>query len=184
MNKVIIISSPSGCGKDTIVSALLKTIPHSRRIITSTTRIPRQYEEHGKNYYFISRDEFLHLIEKNQFLEWQDVHGELYGTTYDEIQKESSVSFIILDVLGAMRIKKILSDKPILVFLKPPSKEELIRRLQKRSTESDNQIKKRMERYDMELHMSNLFDYTIVNNTIEETSSILIDIIENKNNIK
>ena len=179
MQKVIIISSPSGCGKDTIVSELLNKIPQSRRIITSTTRQPRAYEQYGKNYYFISKDEFLDLIEKNEFLEWQDVHGELYGTTLSEFDKESSVSFVILDVLGAMRIKKLIKQRTSLIFLKPPSKEELKRRLLMRNTENENQIEKRLERYDMELHMSNLFDYSIINSDVKETTDFIINIIEN-----
>lgn len=180
MQKVIIISSPSGCGKDTIVSNLLQKVPYSRRIITSTTRQPRDYEQHGKNYHFISKEEFLDLIENNQFLEWQDVHGELYGTTLSEYEKDSSVSFVILDVLGAMRIKKIIPKKPTLIFLKPPSKDELKRRLKMRKTEDEKQIEKRLERYDMEIHMSNLFDYSFVNSDIEETTDAIIDIIQSQ----
>jgi guanylate kinase len=179
MRKVVIISSPSGCGKDTIVSKLLKEIPKSRRIITSTTRKPRLNEIDRKSYYFITRDKFLSLIQENEFLEWQDVHGELYGTTRSEFSNESEISFVILDVLGAMRIKKLLPNTPTLIFLKPPSREELANRLRKRSSETNSEIEKRLERYDMELHMSNLFDYSIVNSDIQETTDTIKEIIEN-----
>lgn len=169
MKKIIIISSPSGCGKDTIVQSLLSEIPNSRKIITCTTRNKRQGEKHGINYYYSSRKDFLNKIEHNEFLEWQDVHGELYGTLKSEFEKDADVSFLIVDVLGAKRIQKLIKDKKILLFLKPPSKEELMRRLFLRSTETKEEVLKRLERYDMELEASHLFDIVIENDILKES---------------
>lgn len=178
-SKTIIISSPSGCGKDTIVRKLLSVFEHSRKIITSTTRLPRNKEVDGIHYNFIERKKFLSMIENNEFMEWQDVFGELYGIPKQEFLYDKGYSFIILDVLGALRLKKMLGDKSILIFLKPPSKEVLIERLHKRNTESHIEIEKRLERYDMEIEMSELFDYIVVNDDLQISISHIKKIIEN-----
>lgn len=177
--KTIIISSPSGCGKDTVVRRLLPIFEHSRKVITSTTRSPRNQEKDGVHYNFIERKQFLSMIDNNEFMEWQDVFGELYGIPKQEFLYDKGHSFIILDVLGALRLKKILAKNSILVFLKPPSKEVLIERLNNRNTESQNEIHKRLERYDMELEMSDLFDYIVINDHLEDTLSYIQNIIEN-----
>lgn len=167
MKKTVIISSPSGCGKDTIVQSLLSEIPNSRKIITCTTRKKREGEMHAVNYYYSSRKDFLNKIENNEFLEWQDVHGELYGTLKSEFEFEEPISFLILDVLGAKRIQKLLKTKTILIFLKPPSKEELMKRILNRSTETEEEALKRLERYEMELEASELFDVIVENEILE-----------------
>ena len=178
MNKTIIISSPSGCGKDTIVRSLLSIIPNSKKIITCTTRRKREGEVHGVSYYYVSRKEFLDKIENNEFIEWQDVHGELYGTLKSEFNSDSEVSFLIIDVLGAKRIQKLITNKKILIFLKPPSKEELMKRIMKRSTESEDDALKRLERYEMEMEASNLFDVVVENDVLEDSISKIKSIIE------
>lgn len=177
MKKTIIISSPSGCGKDTIVQALLSEIPNSRKIVTCTTRNKREGEKDGINYHYSSRTDFLNKIENNEFIEWQDVHGELYGTLKSEFEFTEDISFLILDVLGAKRIQKLIETKKILIFLKPPSKEELMNRLLNRSTETKAEVIKRLERYDMELQASFLFDVIVENiilqDCIEQIKSII-----------
>jgi guanylate kinase len=178
--KTIIISSPSGCGKDTVVRKLLSIFSNSRKVITSTTRQPRVAEIQGINYNFIEKKKFLSMIDNDEFMEWQDVFGELYGIPKQEFLNNNGHSFIILDVLGALRLKKILMDDSILIFLKPPSKEILIERLKNRKTEDQSQIHKRIERYDMEMEMSELFDYVVINDELEKTISEIIEIIENK----
>lgn len=176
--KTIIISSPSGCGKDTVVRRLLPIFEHSRKVITSTTRLPRNKEVDGIHYNFIERKKFLSMIDNNEFMEWQDVFGELYGIPKQEFLYDKGYSFIILDVLGALRLKKILGEKSILIFLKPPSKEVLIERLHNRNTESLSDIHKRLERYDMEIEMSELFDYIVTNDYLEDTITFIQKIIE------
>lgn len=178
MNKLIVISSPSGCGKDTVLRYLLKSFPHSRKIITSTTRTPRNYEIQGKHYHFIDKKTFLSKIERDEFIEWQDVFGELYGISKEEIAIQSKYSFIILDVLGALRLKKIMEGKPFLIFLNPPSRESLKERLEKRNSDSAEEIEKRLERYDMEVEMSNAFDAVVINDELEETISKITTLIE------
>lgn len=178
MNKIIVISSPSGCGKDTVLRHLLQNFSHSRKIITSTTRNPRSYEVPGIHYHFISKSDFLSKIERDEFIEWQDVFGELYGISKEEMAIKSKYSFIILDVLGALRLKKIMGGKPFLIFLKPPSKEILTKRLQNRGSDSKEEIQKRLERYDMEVEMSELFDATVINDDLDETISKISTLIE------
>lgn len=177
MNKLIVISSPSGCGKDTVLRYLLQYFPHSRKIITSTTRTPRDYEIQGKHYHFIDKKTFLAKIERDEFIEWQDVFGELYGISKEEIEIKSNHSFIILDVLGALRLKKIMKDVPFLIFLNPPSKKVLKERLEKRNSDSPEEIKKRLERYDMEVEMSKLFDAVVINDDLNETISKITTLI-------
>jgi guanylate kinase len=178
MNKTIIISSPSGCGKDTIVRSLLSIIPNSKKIITCTTRRKREGEVHGISYYYVSRKEFLDKIENNEFIEWQDVFGELYGISKKEMTIKSRYSFIILDVLGALRLKKIMGGKPFLIFLKPPTKEILIKRLHNRGSDSKEEIEKRLERYNIEVEMSELFDVTVINDDLDKTISKISTLIE------
>lgn len=178
MNKLIVISSPSGCGKDTVLRYLLQSFPHSRKIITSTTRNPRDYEIQGKHYYFIDKKTFLAKIERDEFIEWQDVFGELYGISKEEIEIKSKHSFIILDVLGALRLKKIMKGMPFLIFLKPPSRKVLKERLENRNSDSQEEIQKRLERYDMELEMSDLFDAVVINDDLNETISKITTIVE------
>ncbi len=117
------------------------------------------------------------MIENNEFLEWQDVFGELYGITKNQFSKNKGYSFIILDVLGALRIKNLLEDDSILIFLKPPSKEVLRERLKMRNTESPEEIDKRLYRYEMEMDVSESFDYVVVNDDLEETIETIVDII-------
>lgn len=178
MSKIVVISSPSGCGKDTVLKELLNYFKESRKIITSTTRSPRLYEQDGIHYHFLKKEDFLKKIENVEFIEWQDVFGELYGITKEEINIKSECSFIILDVLGAMRLKNILNQSPILIFLKPPSKEILIERLEKRGSESKEDIQKRMERYEMEIEMSKLYDAVVINEKLDETISEITTIIQ------
>ena len=175
--KTIIISSPSGCGKDTVVRRLLLLFEHSRKVITSTTRSPRNQEIDGVHYNFIERKKFLSMIDNNEFMEWQDLFGELYGIPKQEFLYDKVHSFIILDVLGALRLKRMLGKNSILIFLKPPSKEMLIERLNNRNTESLSDIHKRLERYDMEIEMSVLFDSIVINDYLEDTISFIKNFI-------
>lgn len=177
MKKLVIIASPSGCGKDTVVQSLLNKIHNSRKIVTTTTRDIRPGEVEGKNYYYTSKDTFTKLIHFNSFIEWEEVHGELYGTRKDEFQKPCDIAFAVIDVFGAMKLKSLYEDSTILIFLKPPSKQELIRRLKNRSTETDEQISKRMDRYDIEIGMSELFDHVIINDELSTTVEDISEII-------
>ncbi len=186
MKNLVIISSPSGCGKDTVVRRLLKEIPESRKLITTTTRPPRDYESDGIHYHFTTWNEFLSGISMGLFLEWQDVHGEMYGVTIDEIydhyDESCNVQFAIVDVLGALRIRDsynrgIKDYKLSLIFLKPPSKESLISRLQERSSETIDQIMHRLERYDLEMKVSSMYDHVVVNDNLDDTINEILEIL-------
>lgn len=178
MQKIIIISSPSGCGKDTVLRKLLNFFNNSRKVITSTTRNARTNEIDGIHYHFLNKEAFIKMIENDEFLEWQDVFGELYGISKKEFRNNAEYSFIILDVLGALRIKHLIPYDSVLIFLKPPSKEILEDRLKKRGTENKDEISRRLERYEMEINMSKLFDYIVINDELEKTIDDIIDIIK------
>ncbi len=184
MSNLVIIASPSGCGKDTVVRALLQKIPGSRKMITSTTRAPRGAEQDGVHYWFISHDAFLEKIANHEFVEWQDIHGELYGPSHHEIITPSTVTFAVIDVLGALRYQQMDLEIPVkTIFLSPPSKEILIQRLIHRGEENMEQIERRMERYEMEVEMSSLFDYIVVNDDLEHTIDQIMVLLNQESSV-
>jgi guanylate kinase len=178
-NLIIVISGPSGAGKSTI----LKNLPSDKFYfsISHTTRAPRPGEEHGKHYYFISKEEFLKMIENNEFLEWVEVFGTYYGTAKSEIEKAFSQNkHLVLDieVIGATRLRSYFGNRALFIFLAPPSLEELKKRLLKRGTENPESMKKRLARAKEELKFATWFDYVIVNENVEESKKKLFSIIE------
>ena len=178
-NLIIVISGPSGAGKSTI----LKNLPSDKFYfsISHTTRAPRPGEEHGKHYYFISKEEFLKMIENNEFLEWVEVFGTYYGTAKSEIEKAFSQNkHLVLDieVIGATRLRSYFGNQALFIFLAPPSLEELEKRLLKRGTENPESMKKRLARAKEELKFATWFDYVIVNENVEESKKKLFSIIE------
>ena len=169
--KVIIFSAPSGSGKSTIIGHLLKRIPNLEFSISATSRQPRSGEQNGKDYYFLSHEEFKQRVADDQFVEWVEVYqGTCYGTLKSEIeriwQKGSTVIFDV-DVIGGVSLKKIFGDKALSIFIQPPSIEVLEQRLRDRNTETEESLKKRIERAEMELKYSNQLDVVVVNNDLE-----------------
>lgn len=163
---LFVISSPSGGGKTTIIRELFNILPGLRFSVSATTRPKRKIEKDGKDYYFIAKKEFEDKIYNEEFVEWEQVHGQYYGTLKSEVDKylNSSLDLIFdVDVKGALNIKT-LYPKAVSIFIEAP-RNELINRLKKRSTETDDEIKKRLERMDMELSFKNKFDYSVVNNS-------------------
>lgn len=173
MAKFIIVASPSGCGKDTTVRAIMKDYPRSRKVITTTTRSPRGAEVNGVHYHFVDRHTFLDMINAGVFVEWQDIHGQLYGMQKTELEHSDDYdyNFAVLDVLGAMRYRtmEIEDVEPFLIFLMPPNKEVLRERLRIRNEENEEEIERRMQRYEMEVEMANFFDYIVVNDDLSTT---------------
>jgi len=176
-----LISSPSGGGKTTIIHKILET--NSDKFIysiSSTTREPRPGEVHGKDYFFLTEDQFREKIEKKQFLEWEEVHGYYYGTDLDFIENcmnEKKYVMLDIDVKGALRVSKNYSGKTVTIFIAPPSIDELIKRLKARKTDSEREINKRLQRIPLEMQKSKEFDYIIVNNKLDETVNDVIKII-------
>ncbi len=170
--KVIIFSAPSGSGKSTIVSAVLARIGELEFSISATSRAPRGEERHGREYYFLTGDEFLHRIERGDFVEWEEVYtGTHYGTLRSEVERiwaKGNVIVFDIDVKGGINLKRKFGEDALSIFIMPPSIEELERRLQKRGTDSAETIKKRIERAGLELSFAPQFDKVIVNDDLEK----------------
>ncbi len=179
--KVIVVSAPSGSGKTTIVKYLLSEFPELVFSVSATTRKPRKGETHGKEYFFISEEEFKKKIEENQFVEWEKFYDYYYGTLREYVDKnldEGKFVVLELDVKGALNIKKQYSDAK-LIFIAPPSIEELKKRLKQRNTETEEDFRKRIERAEMEMSYKDKFDYVITNDNLDEAKQNAKKIIEN-----
>jgi len=179
--KLFVVSAPSGGGKSTVARYLLKKCSGMRFSISATTRKRRPNETYGLEYFFLSKDEFIKKIHNDEFVEFEIIYGNYYGTLRSEIEKALSIDYSLLfdiDVKGALSLRKEFPDDTLLIFLRPPSLSELQKRLQGRSTESDEQIAKRMERAQMELEQEPLFDYTVINGSFEETYAQIDELID------
>ena len=170
--KVIIVSAPSGAGKTTIVKHLLaRENLHLEFSISACTRPKREDETEGRDYYFMTVDEFRSKIEDNQFLEWEEVYkGSYYGTLkseVDRIWKNHNHILFDVDVEGAVNLKQYFGEKALSVFIMPPSIEELQRRLEKRGMDSPEKIRKRINKAGYEIKFVSKFDRTIINDDLK-----------------
>jgi guanylate kinase len=184
--KSVIISAPSGAGKTTIVNHLLKSGLNLSFSVSATTRPLRGNEEDGKDYFFMSVQDFKIRIENNEFVEWEEVYKDLfYGTLKSELERiwgnGQNVLFDV-DVKGGINLKRIFGTEAIAIFIMPPSVEELENRLIKRATDTPGKIKMRVEKAREELKLANQFDTVIVNHELdkakEETVKILTSFLE------
>ncbi|WP_319500810.1 guanylate kinase [uncultured Draconibacterium sp.] len=170
--KLIIFSAPSGAGKTTIVKHLLQQGFDLEFSISATCREPRHTETHGKDYYFLSGEEFLAKVENDEFLEWEEVYkGTSYGTLKSEVERirEQGKNVVFdVDVVGGLNIKKYYGDEALAVFVQPPSVEELRNRLVGRSTDSEEKIAMRVAKAEHELSFATQFDVVIINDKLEE----------------
>jgi guanylate kinase len=170
--KLVVFTAPSGAGKTTIVRHLLQTLPHLAFSVSATSRVQRPGEVHGRDYYFLSVDDFQAKIEADEFVEWEEVyHSQYYGTLKSEVSRlweaEKHIIFDI-DVQGARSIKRQYGDRVMTVFVKPPSLEALRERLQQRKTETPANIAKRMAKANKEMAFENTFDRILVNDDLEK----------------
>ena len=166
----IVFSAPSGAGKTTIVKVLLEEISNLALSISVTTRSRRPNEVDGKDYYFLSKDGFEKAIKDDKFLEYEEVHGNYYGTLKEKVSEliESGKSVVFdIDVKGARAVKDNYPDA-ILIFVKPPSKEILEQRLIKRKSEDQHSIKRRLERLEYEYEQAAFFDFKIINDNLAD----------------
>lgn len=172
MSKMIIISAPSGAGKTTIVKHLLRQFPELGFSVSATSRAIREGELNGREYYFMSAEEFRLMIENNKLLEWQEVYpGSYYGTQVSEIERiTSNGQFPVfdVDVVGGLNIKKMFGDNALAVFIRPPSFEILESRLRSRATDSEESLQKRLSKVKQELTYEYDFDQVIVNDKLED----------------
>ena len=171
-NKMIIVSAPSGAGKTTIVKYLLKTFPQLGFSVSATSRIIREGEMDGREYYFMSSVEFRLMIEQGKLLEWQEVYpGSYYGTQVSEVERISlkgQFPVFDVDVVGGLNIKKMFGKKALAIFIRPPSYEILELRLRSRATESEESLQKRLNKVNWELTFEKDFDNVIVNDKLED----------------
>lgn len=171
--KLIIFSAPSGSGKSTIVGELLKEDSYKLRFsISATTRAPRGEEKDGKEYYFLSTEDFNEKIENNEFLEWEEVYsGCFYGTLKSEIERITSMGNNIvfdIDVIGGVNIKKMFKEDALAIFIQPPSIKELKNRLINRATDTEETIQERLNKAEYEMTYADKFDVIIVNDNLEK----------------
>ena len=169
--KLIIFSAPSGAGKTTLVRHLLEQDLNLEFSISATSRQKRHTETDGKDYYFLTPEEFRSKIDNNEFLEWEEVYsGTYYGTLKSEVErirKNGKNVIFDVDVVGGCNIKKYYGDEALAVFVQPPSVEELRKRLIARSTDSNEVIEKRIAKAEYELTYASQFDLIIVNEKLD-----------------
>ena len=171
--EIIAVSAPSGGGKTTIAKKILEHFPEITFSISATTRPKRKNETEAKEYFFITEQEFEKKIEKDEFVEWEKFYDYYYGTFKSQIDdkiNEGKSVLLEIDVKGALSIKRIYPDSH-LVYIMPPSYQELIRRLKNRKTETVEDLNKRIERVKMELSQKEKFDYIIVNENLNKAIS-------------
>ena len=176
LGKLFIFSAPSGSGKTTIVQHLLKQDFKLEFSISATSRAKRGNEIDGKDYHFLSAEEFRAKINTNEFLEWEEVYeGCFYGTLKSEVERireEGNNVIFDVDVVGGTNIKKFYKKEALAIFVQPPSIEELENRLRNRNTDSEEVIAKRIEKFKFELAYADQFDKVIVNDKLQDALTI------------
>ncbi len=177
---LIVLSGPSGCGKNSVIKQLLTIRPNCWISISCTSRQPRPGEENGKDYYFLSKEEFEKDITKEQFLEYAEYAGNYYGTPKKYIQQhldQGEDVILEIEIQGALKIKEQLPET-IFIFIMPPSLQELKRRLQNRKTEDAAKIDKRFKRAYEEINEISKYNYVVVNDVIETAAAKVNAILE------
>ncbi len=182
--KIFVLSAPSGTGKSSIISKIIKR-PELRLqfSISATSRAPRGTEKHGVEYYFLTSEEFKERADRGEFVEWEEVYpGTCYGTLVSEIERICNAGHNVImdiDVKGALNVKKRFGDEALTIFILPPSKEELERRLRGRATDTEETILKRLAKADFELGFAPQFDRQVVNDTLEHAAEEVASLIAN-----
>ena len=177
---LIVISGPSGVGKGTVRSALFEREGHNLVYsVSMTTRAPRNGEINGREYYFVSREEFEERIRNKKFLEYAEFVGNYYGTPLDILEKQLSEGnevVLEIEVQGAMQVREKMKDA-VFIFIAPPTMQDLKKRLNRRGTESPEVIQERYEKACREVELAHLYDYIVVNDTVENAADKIMAII-------
>jgi len=168
--KMFIFTAPSGAGKTTIVRHVLQKFPFLGFSVSATTRTKRENEQDGRDYYFLSKDQFDQKIRESAFAEWEEVYtGLFYGTLHSEIERvwqQGRHLLFDIDVQGALRLKQMYGHRCMSIFIKPPSIEVLIERLTARNTETPENLAKRIAKMQEEIQFENQFDMVLVNDIL------------------
>ncbi|MDO5447312.1 MAG: guanylate kinase [Prevotellaceae bacterium] len=180
--KLLIFAAPSGSGKSTIVNYIMQQGLNTHFSISSTTRKPRGTEQNGVEYFFLSEQEFRDSIARDEFVEYEEVYaGIFYGSRKSQVESQlergENVVFDV-DVNGGINIKKHYGDRAMSVFIMPPSKEELIRRLKNRGTDSEEVIRNRMLRVDYEMEQACHFDHVVINDNLDEAKAQVLKLVK------
>ncbi|HRH69533.1 MAG: guanylate kinase [Flavobacteriales bacterium] len=169
--KCVIISAPSGAGKTTIVRSLLAQGLRLAFSVSATSRAKRSYEVDGQDYFFITAGEFQQRVAADAFVEWEEVYpGQFYGTLRSEIDRiwaQGNSAIFDVDVVGGVHLKSVFGDRALAVFVSPPSVEVLEERLRSRGTESEESLRKRVDKAAHEMTFARHFDAVVVNDTLE-----------------
>ena len=176
---LLILSSPSGAGKSTLTAKLRERFPGLRFSISHTTRAPRANEQDGREYHFVTRERFEGMVARDAFVEWAEVHGNLYGTSVEEIEQARGGNAGVLfdvDYQGARQIRSRYPEA-VTVFILPPSLDELERRLRNRASDSEASITRRVGAALGEIEHYGFFDYIVVNDRLEEAAEELRGIV-------
>lgn len=181
--KLIVISAPSGCGKSTIINTILDDGKLDLKFsVSATNRAPREGEEDGVHYHFMTTERFRDAVENGEFIEWEEVYpGRYYGTLRSEIDLQLAKGHNVIldiDVKGALNVKKIYGADACTIFIEPPSISELQRRLEKRGTDNPEQIKTRVSRAEYEISLAPQFDVQIVNDNLDKAIAETTAVIE------
>jgi guanylate kinase len=177
---LFVVSAPSGAGKTTLCQEVTKKVPNLEHSISYTTREPRPGEVHGKDYFYVDHDEFQKMIENNEFLEWAEVHGRLYGTPREflaTITSQGADVILDIDSQGALQLKKKKVADAVYIYILPPSFEALKARLMERKSESDEEISNRLKKAREEIWSYREYYYLIVNDDIKRAGKELQAII-------
>ncbi len=170
MKNLICVSAPSGSGKTTLCKAIRKLRPDLVWSVSCTTRGPRHDEVDGEDYHFKTKEEFLVMIDKGEFAEWENVHENFYGTLKSKLNtsiKNQEIVLLELDVNGTTSIQELYPNNSYSIFIIPPSINQLRNRLKKRGSETDETIKKRLKRFNKEMKYKDQFDTLLINDNIE-----------------
>lgn len=185
--KIIIISAPSGCGKSTIINAILAEGKIDMQFsVSATNRSPREGEQHGVNYFFLSDEEFRKAIAEDAFVEYEEVYpGRFYGTLKSEVERICNAGHNVIldiDVKGGVNVKKLYGDHARSIFIMPPSVEELRRRLEGRGTDSPEVIDERVGKAEYEISFANGYDFQVVNDdlatAVEQTKTLIEEFVK------
>ena len=178
-HRLVVVSGPSGVGKGTLVKALKAKRKDVVESVSCTTRAPREGEVHGREYYFLSKEEFLSRVQADDFLEYDEHFGNFYGTPKSFVKEQLKEKSVILeiDVNGALNAKKAFPESK-LVMIVPPSEEELKKRLTGRGSETEAEIENRLKRLEFELSQKDKYDFVIVNDDLNKALKALEEILD------